>query len=295
MNKLILQSQLFDELSFLLKHLPGQLPQQLRTPLGKKLAVPLKRGLSLAESYRCAGGDMLIAGLLQAGQNDLQLVVPEVSRYYALLVGLHKGLRKQLVYPLITLFVAILVLTGFFIFVYPLLQAMLPERVQGFSWSFWLIILSGMFFSAVYYQQLRRAFLDWTKVPQLLRKLQIVLLLQLAPDTPLLVKMLQQYASDGSLAKTCFQLQKGGSLVRVLQEIGFTAQELLLIEQVEISGDKNIYQEVVLLIRAALESRVQFLTQLIEPVVTLLTGGLVAICVYTMLWPVLQLQQGISV
>lgn len=288
------QRQLFEELHFLLTHLPGQVAQHLQTPLGKKMASYLQRGLSLAESYRCVGGDALIVGLLVASSDSLSVVVPEIARYYGFLDTLFKNLRKQLLYPLFTLAVAVLVLSGFFIFVYPLLRSMLPAEPLAISWS--SVFLSILAIGALLFniKKFKQLFLTWTQVPQSLKKMQIGLLIQLASDTGSLITMLQRYAPDGSLARSCFQLQKGVSLVRVLRDLDFTEHELLLVQQAEMSGDKNIYQDLVRLLITALKARVQYLTQLIEPGVTVITGGLVAFCVYTMLYPVLQLQQGLT-
>lgn len=296
MNKLSLaaQRQLFNELNFLLRYMPGQLAQHLQTLPGKKLKVYLQRGLSLADSYRYIGGDPVIVGLLAASSNSLSLVIPEVYRYYDCLETLFKTLRKQLLYPLITCFVALLVIIGFFIFVYPLLQGLLPQEKQEGSAQLWVFFMLCVGLVVNSRKQLYKYFLDWTQLPELLRKMQIVLLIRLAPDTATLITMLQQYNSQGALARSCFQLRKGVGLVVVLRQLAFTEQELLLVQQAEISGDKDIYQDLVSMLREGLEARVNYLTQLIEPGVTLATGVLVAGCVYVMLRPILQLQQGLS-
>jgi type II secretory pathway component PulF len=224
----------------------------------------------------------------------LATLIPAIVQYYAFLDMLGKAIIKQLTYPLITIVVAVCVVTGFYFFIYPLLASIVPHTASNHSWLSITVGIVSCGSVGLYYKPIMRHLIQATGLPILFRKLHIILLMQLAPDRLTLIDMLKRYAPDGTLARICFQLHKGLAFEHVLRGLTFTAHELLLVSQAERTGERQYYNRVEKMICESIENRVQALTQCIEPFLTVCTGLLVGGCVYTMLVPVLQLQAGIN-
>jgi type IV pilus assembly protein PilC len=261
---------------------------------------------------------------------SLPAVLKELSAFYTKKIAQQRQIRGALTYPILVLFTTIFSLVFMLNFIVPMFEdvfsrfhgnlPMLTKMIVAFSDSFpkylflFILILTGTIIIHLYYRKK-----DWYRrlSSQILLKMPIVgpiinltyktrffqtlkLLISskvhLLDALGLIRQMIGFFPMESALEDIEKSISAGGTFSEALGKHNIFDKRIISMTRVaeEVNKFEVVYEQIYLQYSEELDTRIKTMNNLLEPILIIFVGGLVALILISMYMPIFQLGTGLS-